>query len=121
MSFAVAQGFEAIKVECSDSVFSINKYWLYPELYYYHPPTFFSFFRIHYWKAYHITLAKDRPSTKSGKTCRTVPFLWNFPLFWAPSIIKKAQKMMDGYTNDTRSLFSVHLRTLGSRVLLSSD
>ena len=47
------------------------------------------------------TLQKKRPSTKSRKSCRTVLFYGTFELFWEASIMKMAQKMMDGFIRDT--------------------
>ena len=47
------------------------------------------------------TLQKKRPSTKSPKNCRTVLFYGAFELFWPPSIMKMASKMMDGFKRDT--------------------
>ena len=47
------------------------------------------------------TLQEQRPSTKSRKSCRTVLVYGIFPLFCPASIIKMAQKMMDGFIRDT--------------------
>ena len=47
------------------------------------------------------SLQKKRPSTKSRKSCRTVLFYGTFEVFWEASIIKMAQKMMDGFIRDT--------------------
>ena len=47
------------------------------------------------------TLQKQRPSTKSRKSCRTVLFYGVFELFWRASIMKMTQKMMDGFIRDT--------------------
>ena len=47
------------------------------------------------------TLQEQRPSTKSRKNCRTVLFYGVFELFWPASIMKMAQKMMDGFIRDT--------------------
>ena len=46
------------------------------------------------------SLQKKRPSTKSQKNCRTVLFYGAFELFWPPSIMKMASKMMDGFIRD---------------------
>ena len=46
-------------------------------------------------------ITKEASINKIQKKLSDGPILWNFELFWEASIIKTAQKMMDGFIRDT--------------------
>ncbi len=82
-------------------------------------PTFFvtAIYTVHYKRSVHqqnpekavgrsyfmelLNCFGKRPSQKSTKFCRTVLIYGIFPLFCTASIMKMAQKMMDGFIRDT--------------------